>query len=332
MSELVKSIPDTQKKLETIGRALIIIGAALCIFPQVNSAAALIAGMTIAMTVGNPFLPTTKKITPKLLSYSVVGLGAAMNLHVVAKVGLQGFGYTMTGIVLAMVIGMWLSRRLNIKGNTGLLVSVGTAICGGSAIAAVSPAVQAKSEETSVALATVFCLNALALVIFPVLGHGMDLTQHQFGLWAALAIHDTSSVVGATLQYGTEALSIGTTVKLARALWIVPLVFVIVKMRERATTQTKEGKERPKAKKPWFILGFLATAALVTYIPALREPGEWVAVIARRGLVITLFLIGASLTRTTLKSVGARPLVLGILLWLIVGGGSLAAIKAGFIY
>lgn len=322
-----------QQKSELLGKALIIIGAAACLLPQVSSAVALVAGMAIAMTAGNPYLSTTKKITPKLLSYSVVALGAAMNLHVVAKVGLQGFGYTITGIIFAMVLGSWISRRLGIKGDTGLLVTVGTAICGGSAIAAVSPAVQAKSEETSVALATVFCLNALALVTFPALGHAFDLTQHQFGLWAALAIHDTSSVVGATLQYGTEALSIGTTVKLARALWIVPLVFVIVSMRKRADANSNaEAKDRPKAKKPWFILGFLATAALVTYIPALREPGEWVAVIARRGLVITLFLIGASLTRATLKSVGARPLVLGVLLWLIVGSGSLAAIKAGLIH
>ena len=293
---------------------------------------ALAAGIVIALAVGNPYLATTRKATQKLMAFSIIGLGAAMDLHVVAKVGIQGFSYTLIGILVAMFVGALLTQRLKMSGDTGLLISVGTSICGGSAIAAVSPAIEAKAEEVSVALATVFCLNAVALLIFPPIGHFFGLSEHQFGLWAALGIHDTSSVVGATLQYGSEALATGTTVKLARALWIVPLVWVIVRVRERRSAELYiDGKERPKAKRPWFILGFIIMAAVVTYIPATQEVGGWIALVARRGMILALFFIGASLTRETLRRVGIRPMMLGILLWIIVGGGTLGAILAGWI-
>lgn len=307
-------------------------GAAACLHPAVSSAMALAAGIAVALAVGNPFLATTRKLTQKLMAFSIVGLGAAMDLHVVAKVGVQGFSYTLLGILVAMFVGALLTRRLRVSGDTGLLISVGTSICGGSAIAAVSPAIEAKAEEVSVALATVFCLNAVALMIFPPLGHYFGLSAHQFGLWAALGIHDTSSVVGASMQFGSEAVATGTTVKLARALWIVPLVWVIVKMRQRRNDKSiSHAGERPKAKRPWFILGFIGMAAVVTYIPVTQEPGAWIALIARRGMVLALFFIGASLTKETLKKVGMRPMVLGILLWIIVGGGTLGAILAGVI-
>jgi uncharacterized integral membrane protein (TIGR00698 family) len=320
------------RKSLLLGRGLIFCGAFACLFPQISSAMALSLGIVIALFVGNPYLPTTRKITQRIMALSIIGLGAGMNLHVVAKVGIQGFSYTLIGIMIAMLIGAWLTRRLRISGDTGLLISVGTSICGGSAIAAVSPAIEAKAEEVSVALATVFCLNAVALVLFPTLGHYFTLSEHQFGLWAALAIHDTSSVVGATLQFGPEAVATGTTVKLARALWIVPLVWIIVKFRQRhALKSNSDPKDRPKPKRPWFILGFVIMAAVVTYVPGVEEIGGWISTVARRGMILALFFIGASLTKETLRKVGIRPLVLGVLLWFIVGGTTLGAILAGWI-
>lgn len=206
-------------------------------------------------------------------------------------------------------------------------MTIGTAICGGSAIAAVAPTIRAKHHEVSVALGIVFILNAVSLFIFPPLGHHFNLTETQFGLWSALAIHDTSTVVGATLQYGAHAVQVGTTVKLARALWIVPVTFIIGWIRSRENQPVSA--EKPK--RPWFILGFLIAAALVTWVPALTEVGHVVESIAKRALIVTLFLIGTGLTRATLKSVGPRPLFQGIFLWIIMGAGTLAAILAGMI-
>jgi uncharacterized integral membrane protein (TIGR00698 family) len=311
---------------------LIIFLALLCLIPQVPSAAALVAGIAVALTVGNPHIAKTKVLGPKIMAWSLVGIGAGMNLDVVMRAGAQGFAYTLAGIALAMGLGMWLARRLKISGDSGLLISVGTSICGGSAIAAVTPAIGAKSEDVSIALGTVFCLNAVALLIFPPIGHWLGLDQSQFGLWAALAIHDTSSVVGASMQYGPDALQIGTTVKLARALWIVPLVWLIGHIRERQLAKSAAGAERPKAKRPWFVLGFVAMAALVTYVPALKETGEIVALVAKRTLVVTLFLIGANLTPAALRSVGVRPLIHGVSLWVVVSVATLGAILAGWIH
>lgn len=323
----------SSKAMDQAGRILLPLAAVACLIPAVSSAAALLLGIAVALTVGNPYLAFTRKVTPKLMAYAIIGLGAGMDLIVVGRVGLQGIGYTVIGISLTYLLGMSLAKLLKIRGDTGLLVTTGTAICGGSAIAALAPAISAKTEEVSVALATVFCLNALALVIFPPLGHLLEMSQGQFGLWCALAIHDTSSVVGSAMQFGPEALAIGTTVKLARALWIVPVVWVISTIREHHTKSAAvEGSPVIKAKKPWFILGFLAVAAVVTFIPALKEPGEFVALVARRGLVVTLFLIGANLTKATLKSVGVRPLAQGVALWLTVSSVTLAAILAGWIH
>ena len=298
----------------------------VCFVFPVSSAVALLLGLASAVVVGNPYIAKTRKLTSHLLSIAVVGLGAGMDLNVVGRVGAQGVGYTVLGISTTLVIGYFLGKILKTERDTSILVSAGTAICGGSAIAAVSSSIKAKPHEISVSLGVVFMLNALALIIFPYVGHYFNLTEAQFGLWSALAIHDTSSVVGATLQYGPHALEVGTTVKLARALWIVPVTLFfgyVVSRKQEATAG--------KTKFPWFILGFLLAAALVTWIPQLQGPGKHVNELAKKLLVVTLFLIGANLTRDTLRSVGVRPLVQGVLLWIIVGSLTLGAILLGWI-
>jgi len=307
---------------------LLLLGAGLAFAPFTPAAAALIGGAVLALTLGNRWLDLTRTWTHRLLPLAVVGLGADMNLRAVAKAGLHGLGYTAISLALVLALGWWLARLMKVERDAGLLISVGTAICGGSAIAAVAPVLRAKEQELSVALATVFLLNAVALVIFPPLGHAAGLGQDAFGLWSALAIHDTSSVVGAGLAYGPRALEVATTVKLARALWIVPLTLGIGWLvARRGGTST----DAPPVKKPWFIAGFLAMAALVTFVPVLHEPGRFIAAGARRVLVLTLFLIGAGLSRDALRSVGLRPFMLGLVLWLLVGSVGLGAVKWGLI-
>jgi uncharacterized integral membrane protein (TIGR00698 family) len=297
--------------------------AAGCLWPAVPAWGALLVGVAFALSVGNPFAAETKKVAPYVLQASVVGLGAAMNLIDVATTGARGFVSTLVGITAALALGTAIGKLFKTDATTGVLIGVGTAICGGSAIAAVAPVVKAKPEQISVAVAVVFLLNALALVIFPPIGRALALSQEQFGLWAALAIHDTSSVVAAGAEYGARALELATTVKLARALWIVPLTFVAARL-----WAPKEGAGSGAAKRPWFILGFVIVAALFTFVPPLQPLGASVAFIARRGLVLALFLIGAGITKAALASVGARAFAHGTLLWLIVAVGTLLAIKA----
>jgi uncharacterized integral membrane protein (TIGR00698 family) len=313
----------------TIARIVLPLFALLCLTPWMPSALALICGMAIAVGLGNPYADLTKRYTHHLLTWSVMGLGAGMNLLVVARVGAQGIGYTMIGIVLALCLGYVIARWLKVEHETGILISVGTAICGGSAIAAIAPTIRAKSHSISVALGTVFLLNASALIIFPWIGHALNLSQTQFGLWSALAIHDTSSVVGATLQYGAEALQVGTTVKLARALWIVPLTVATSFLFNRGS-QESSGAEKPR--RPWFILGFLIAAAVVTWIPETQSFGHMIEAVSKRTLVLTLFLIGTNLTLSTLKAVGVKPFVQGFLMWILVASSTLAAIEAGWIH
>ena len=311
-------------------------GAVLCLLPDVTRARwhalaaweGLVLGAALALLVGNPRPSTTRALTPRLLAGSVVGLGAAMDLRTVAVVGLHGFGYTLVSIGATLCVGLALSRWLDVKRTTALLVSVGTAICGGSAIAAAAPVIGADEEETSVALGIVFLLNAAALLLFPLVGHALGLRERAFGLWAALAVHDTSSVVGAAAGYGPEALVVATTTKLARALWIVPITLAL------GAWVRRRGERAPgaaRARRPWFILGFVAASALVTFVPALRPAGELVAAVARRALVLTLFLLGLGLSRATLARVGPRPLLQGVLLWIVVGASTLGAIAAGWI-
>jgi len=307
--------------------ALWLVLALLSLLPWVSSPLALFSGAVLGLTLGNPKPDLSRKLTQKLLMISVIGLGAGMDLRVVAQVGAQGILYTAVGITLTLLLGLALGRLLGSSPAVSTLVSVGTAICGGSAIAAVAPVIKAKHHDVTVALATVFLLNASALLLFPWLGHQLDLSERAFGLWSALAIHDTSSVVGATMQYGRDALETGATVKLARALWIVPVTLVIAWMTARKQT----GKAVSSIKVPWFIGGFVLMAALVTFVPALQEPGHAMEWIARRGLVLTLFLIGSNLTRESLKTVGIRPLAQGIALWAVVAGGTLMGIRAGWI-
>jgi uncharacterized integral membrane protein (TIGR00698 family) len=308
-------------------RLLIPLGAALCLFPFMSTGLGLLLGLLVALSAGNPYLPWTRKATGHLLALAVIGLGAGMDLRVVARVGAHGIFYTAAGIATALALAALLTRALRVERNTGILIGVGTAICGGSAIAAMVPVLRPKEHEVSVALGTVFLLNAVALFVFPPIGHLAGLSDAQFGLWSALAIHDTSSVVGAAVAWGGKAVEIATTVKLARALWIVPLTFAVAAWHRRTQGETGQGKPR----RPWFIAGFVAAAALVTYLPALQGAGNVVSAVARQALVVTLFLIGSNLTRAALQEVGVRPLAEGVLLWIAVAGLSLAAIAGHLI-
>ena len=244
-----------------------------------------------------------------------------MNLHQVVQAGRSGFLYTVVGISFALAAGMGLGKLLQVPGTPAFLISAGTAICGGSAIAAVGPITQASEEEMAVSLGTVFVLNSVALLIFPAIGHSLNLSQPQFGLWAALAIHDTSSVVGAAKQYGAVALAIATTVKLARALWIVPLSLGTALVRGA----------KAKIQWPWFIALFCLAAVCNTYLPSGAAAYGLPVKAAKIGLTVTLFLIGSGISLRTLKQVGYRPLLQGVLLWMLVSVGSLWLIRSGWI-
>jgi uncharacterized integral membrane protein (TIGR00698 family) len=287
----------------------------------VSPPVALAIGLVFGLALSHPYSRAAKWISKFLLQASVVGLGFGMNLHQVVHAGRSGFVYTMLGISFALLVGMALGRFLGVQRVPAFLISAGTAICGGSAIAAVGPITRASDEEMAVALGTVFVLNSVALLIFPAIGMALKLTQSQFGLWAALAIHDTSSVVGAAAKYGAQALAIATTVKLARALWIVPLSI--------ATAMARGAKA--KIQWPWFIGLFCLAAVCNTYLPA-GVPAYALAVkLAKIGLTATLFLIGTGISVATIKRVGLRPLLQGIILWLIVSIGSLWLIRIGWI-
>lgn len=279
---------------------------------------ALGAGLVVAL-VSRAAPPTAiRHVASRALQVGVVALGAGMNLVVVWQIGSSGALLTAISLAVALLVGLALGRWFAIAGDTPLLIAVGTAICGGSAIAAIASAIRSKEQETSISLAVVFVLNAVALVLFPLLGHAMGLSQPVFGRWAALGIHDTSSVVGAGLAYGPQALAIATTTKLARALWIVPVTLVIALSRKRAQTGRLEAIQWP-----WFILGFVAVAALFTWVPTLAPIAPYIVLIGRRSLLLALFLIGLSLSRSALAAVGIRPLLLGVVLWVVVAAVSL---------
>ncbi len=291
-------------------------------------AISLVAGIAFVMVFGNPFGSFVQKVTPLLLGYAVMGLGAGMNLVTVARVGLYGIGYTVIGISLALLINRALGRLFKTPSDASLLIGGGTAICAGSAIASIAPVIHAKSHDISMALATIFILNAVALVVFPKLGHLFGLDETQFGLWCGLAIHDTSSVVGASVQYGQHALDVATTVKLARALWIIPITLIIAAVYSRK--QKGEGPQR-KTRKPWFILGFVIAAAIVTWIPAFHHAGLFVRGIAEHMIILALFFIGASLDRSAFYTMGVGPLLQGFCLWIVIASMTLAAIVSGWI-
>lgn len=280
---------------------------------------ALFLGLLFALICGQPCQKFNKKASKKLLQYAVVGLGFGMNLHQSLASGKEGMMFTIVSVAGTMLIGMLVGYKLlKVNKTTSYLISSGTAICGGSAIAAVGPVIKAKDSEMSVALATVFVLNAIALFIFPVIGHWLDLSQQQFGMWAAIAIHDTSSVVGAGTAYGEEALQVATTIKLTRALWIIPLTLVT------ALIFKSDGK---KVSIPWFILCFVAAMLLNTYVLGnYPQIGALISGIARKLMTLTMFFIGASLSKEALRSIGVRPLIQGVAIWLFISLISLAYI------
>ena len=296
---------------------LLIVSASGLISPPV----ALLAGLIYGFSFVHPYHVDAKKLSSFLLQASIVGLGFGMNLHEVIRAGRTGFIYTALGISFALMVGIVIGRLFKVRETSALLISTGTAICGGSAIAAVGPVVDAGDEEMAVSLGTVFVLNSVALFLFPAIGYSLHLTESQFGLWSALAIHDTSSVVGATAKYGPEALMVGTTIKLARALWIVPIVLAVAVLKRR----------KAKIKWPWFILLFCLAAVAATYFPSLGPVYPKLAALGKAGLTVTLYLIGTGISRSTLKQVGVRPLLQGILLWAIVATLSLVLIRFGLI-
>jgi uncharacterized integral membrane protein (TIGR00698 family) len=282
---------------------------------------ALTSGILFGLLFSHPYPKKSRRAARFLLQASVVGLGFGMNLHEVLKAGRSGFVYTAASISLAIVLGLGLGKLLQVRGNASFLITTGTAICGGSAIAAIGPILEANEEEMAVSLGAVFILNSVALLIFPGIGGTLHLSQTQFGLWAALAIHDTSSVVGAASKYGAQALVIGTTVKLARALWIVPLALLTAAVK----------RSKAPIQMPWFILYFCLAAVANTYLPGLSTWTHVLWTLGRLGLTATLFLIGTGLSRATLGEVGWRPLLQAILLWIVVGCGSLYLIRSGVI-
>ena len=290
----------------------------LCLFPFMDAAYALLAGIILSMALGNPWPQQAATASKKkLLQLSVVGLGFGLSLGEVWTTGRASIIYTFFGICFTLLLGTALGRLFKVEKRTASLVAFGTAICGGSAIAAMAPVLKAEDDEIAVSLATVFTLNAVALLLFPVIGHQLHLSQTIFGTWAGMAIHDTSSVVGAASVYGAKALAVGTTVKLSRALWITPFV-LFVSWRSRAT-----GKKGV----PLFIIGFILAAAIRTVLPQFAVEWHWLALIAKQLLVVTLFLIGAGLSRELLRKVGVRPLLQGVVLWLVVGSLTLTCLE-----
>jgi uncharacterized integral membrane protein (TIGR00698 family) len=288
-----------------------------CVTPWASPPIALALGLVLALTLGHPYPAHNSKATKLLLQISVVLLGFGMNLQKVIEAGRTGILFTIVTIIGTLLLGFLLGRALGISRTTAHLISSGTAICGGSAIAAVGPVVDASDEEMSVSLGTVFILNSIALFAFPMIGHRLGLTQPQFGVWAAIAIHDTSSVVGAAAKYGADALQIATTIKLTRALWIVPLTLATAFLFKRKSA---------KVAIPWFILWFVVASVIRTYVEAPTVVWTTLTMLARIGLTITLFLIGAGLSRKSIAAVGARPLILGVVLWIVISCASLFAV------
>ena len=304
-----------------MSKNLFFIGLIVAASGLLSPPVALAAGIVYGFSFTHPFHVESRKLSRLLLQASVVGLGFGMDLHQVIRVGRSGFMYTAASITFAMLLGWALGRLLRVRQGTSFLISAGTAICGGSAIAAISPITNAGEEEIGVSLGTIFILNSVALLIFPIIGAMLHMTQSQFGLWSALAIHDTSSVVGATAKFGAMALAVGTTVKLARALWIVPL-----SMGTAVVTRSKS-----RIQWPWFILFFCLAAMANTYLLAGLPVYHLLSSLGKLMLIFTLFLIGATLSPGALRKVGPRPLIQGVLLWIVVAVASLLAIRAGWI-
>ena len=306
-----------KSNLVILRKSIFIVTVLLCLFPFVQPPIALLAGFILSFSIGHPYPKASKKAIKYLLQISVVGLGFGMNIYEAAAVGKEGIVFTAVSIISTISIGLILGKILSTPRKTSLLISSGTAICGGSAIAAMSPVIDADEDETSVSLGIIFILNSLALFIFPLLGELLHMTQEQFGLWSAIAIHDTSSVVGAAQKYGDTALKIATTVKLERALWIIPISLIT------AAFYKKNGN---KIAIPYFIFLYVIAMFMNTFIPHIETLSPSIVTVSKRGLTLTLFLIGAGLSKEALKSIGIKPLIQGVLLWIFISVLSLVII------
>ena len=306
-----------EQVLTKYNKPLFILLFVLCLMPFISPAIALFLGLALGMTAGQPFPKFSKKTSKYLLQFSVVGLGFGMNLHESLRTGKEGMLFTVVSVVAVLALGMYLGKRLMMDRKTAYLISAGTAICGGSAIAAVAPVVKANDNEMSMSLGTIFILNAIALFIFPPIGHLLGMSQEQFGMWAAIAIHDTSSVVGAGAAYGEQALEIATMVKLTRALWIIPVTI---------TTMFIFKQKGAKISIPWFIFFFILAMVANTFLTIPETITGSLVWLAKKGLTVTLFLIGAGLSRKVIKQVGVRPMVQGVVLWIFIGLISLGVI------
>ncbi|MET4693204.1 YeiH family protein [Endozoicomonas lisbonensis] len=300
-----------------VAQSLFFLMSLLCLFTGISSAIALMLGIILAVTLGNPCLEMAQKAISVLLRLSVIGLGFGMSVQQAIDASQNGFLLTVTSIVFTLVLGALTATRMGLTRHAGQLISSGTAICGGSAIAAVAPVIKASPRDISVALGVVFILNSVALIVFPPVGHWLSMTQEQFGLWSAIAIHDTSSVVGASASYGPEALAIATTVKLGRALWIIPLSLLMAVI---------SGGNVRKISIPWFIGLFILAMLANSFIPGVEMFSDDIVEWSKRGLVLTLFLIGSTMTRDLLRSVGFMPMAYGIFLWVAIALSSLGLI------
>lgn len=299
-------------------RKIIFITALLvCLFPIMSPPLALLLGLILAQLMEHPFIHLNHRAINWLLKISVVGLGFGMNIFSAIQAGRQGILFTVASIITVLSAGIIAGRYLKVDKRTSFLISAGTAICGGSAIAALSPVIKAEEKQISVAMGVIFILNSVALFIFPVIGHGLHLSQTQFGLWCAIAIHDTSSVVVAASHYGAQALQVATTVKLARALWIIPLSLITAFLFKTGSKQVKL---------PYFIGLFILAMLINTYVPAIKIIVPFITAVAKIGLTLTLFLIGSSLSFKVLRSVGIVPLFQGVMLWVLISAVSLWAV------
>lgn len=286
-------------------------------FHWISSLVALLFGLLFAIVFGNPYQQKSERITKYLLQLSIIGIGFGTSAITALELGFYSFGLIFSFILITLFLGLLFGKMFNIDTKISHLITSGTAICGGSAIVAISPVIKANEKQMSVALGTVFVLSALALFIFPIVGMYFNLSQQQFGIWAALAIHDTGSVLGAASDYGEKALEVATTVKLGRVLFIIPLVFLEVYLFK--------GSNR-KFFFPYFIVLFLAAMLINSSFPEYAETFSFIKLLAKKGLVITLFLIGANLSFKNLKSVGVKPFLQGFLLWILVSVSSLITI------
>ncbi|AFL79618.1 putative membrane protein [Aequorivita sublithincola DSM 14238] len=305
------------KDNETLIKVLFIISMVLCISGYVSSPVALVGGFLFSYFLGHPFLSLNSKAVNWLLKIAVVGLGFGMNLKETLAAGQDGFILTVFSISITLILGYFLGRLLKMNRKSSHLISSGTAICGGSAIAAVAPVINASEKDISISLGVIFLLNSIALIVFPPLGHLFGLSQHQFGLWCAIAIHDTSSVVGAAYTFGEEALKVATTVKLARALWIIPLSILSVFLFK--------GKGK-SVKIPYFIFLFILAIIMNSYLAIPSVITGSITSISKSLLVLTLFLIGAGLSLDKIKSAGWKPMILGVSLWIFISISSILVI------